>query len=83
MWSLVLRPCPANGKDDPDNKKPCPDFNGGRPCKKLKPDGTCVLAHRCNQFVSDKGPGGYCFGVHARCTGCDYDAAKKLRAPAQ
>ena len=24
-----------NGKDDPDNKKPCPDFNGGRPCKKL------------------------------------------------
>ena len=72
-----------NGKDDPDNKKPCPDFNGGRPCKKLKPDGTCVLAHRCNQFVSDKGPGGYCFGVHARCTGCDYDAAKKLRAPAQ
>ena len=71
-----------NGKDDPSSKKPCPDFNAGRPCKKLKPDGTCVFAHRCNQFVSDKGPGGYCFAAHARCTGCDYDAAKKLRAPA-
>jgi hypothetical protein len=71
-----------NGKSDDSSKKPCPDFNAGRPCKKLKPDGTCVFAHRCNQFVSDKGPGGYCFGVHARCTGCDYDAAKKLRAPA-
>ena len=51
-------------------------------CKKLKPDGTCVFAHRCNQFVSDKGPSGYCFGAHARCTGCNYDAGKKLRAPA-
>ena len=71
-----------NGKDDSSSKKPCPDFNAGRPCKKLKPDGTCVFAHRCNQFVSDKGPGGYCFAAHARCTGCDYDAAKKLRAPA-
>ena len=71
-----------NGKSDESSKKPCPDFNGGRPCKHLKPDGTCTLAHKCNQFVSDKGPGGYCMGPHARCTGCDYDATKKLRAPA-
>jgi hypothetical protein len=71
-----------NGKFDDTSKKPCPDFNAGRPCKKLKPDGTCVFAHRCNQFVSDKGVGGYCFGAHARGTSCDYDATKKLRAPA-
>jgi hypothetical protein len=71
-----------NGKSDESSKKPCPDFNGGRPCKNLKPDGTCTLAHKCNQFVSDKGPNGYCMGPHARCTGCDYDAGKKLRAPA-
>ena len=70
-----------NGKSDESSKKPCPDFNAGRPCKKLKPDGTCSFAHKCNQFVSDKGPNGYCFGSHARCVGCDYDAAKKLRAP--
>lgn len=48
----------------------------------LKPDGTCTFAHKCNQFVSDKGPGGYCMGPHARCNGCDYDATKKLRSPA-
>jgi hypothetical protein len=71
-----------NGKSDESNKKPCPDFNGGRPCKNLKSDGTCTFAHKCNQFVSDKGPGGYCMGPHARCNGCDYDAGKKLRAPA-
>jgi hypothetical protein len=71
-----------NGKSDESSKKPCPDFNGGRPCKNLKPDGTCTFAHKCNQFVSDKGPNGYCMGPHARCTGCDYDAGKKLRAPA-
>ena len=71
-----------NGKSDESSKKPCPDFNGGRPCKHLKPDGTCTFAHKCNQFVSDKGPGGYCMGPHARCKGCDYDATKKLRAPA-
>jgi hypothetical protein len=72
-----------NGKHDDSSKKPCADFNAGRPsCKKLKPDGTCVFAHRCNQFVSDKGLGGYCLGAHARCTGCDYDATNKLRAPA-
>ena len=71
-----------NGKSDESSKKPCPDFNGGRPCKNLKPDGTCTFAHKCNQFVSDKGPNGYCMGPHARCNGCDYDAGKKLRAPA-
>jgi|EP00900_Chrysochromulina_parva_P015106 hypothetical protein len=71
-----------NGKSDESSKKPCPDFNGGRPCKNLKSDGTCTFAHKCNQFVSDKGPNGYCMGPHARCNGCDYDAGKKLRAPA-
>jgi hypothetical protein len=45
-----------NGKSDESSKKPCPDFNGGRPCKNLKPDGTCTFAHKCNQFVSDKMP---------------------------
>ena len=72
-----------NGKHDDSSKKPCPDFNGGRPCRTLKPDGTCVFAHKCNQFVSDKGPMGYCFGPHARCNGCNYADDKKLRSPAK
>ena len=52
---------PVNGKHDDSSKKPCADFNGGRPCRTLKADGSCVFAHKCNQFVSDKGPLGYCF----------------------
>ena len=72
-----------NGKHDDSSKKPCPDFNGGRPCRTLKPDGTCAFAHKCNQFVSDKGPMGYCFGPHARCNGCNYADDKKLRSPAK
>ena len=72
-----------NGKFDTDTKQCCVDFNMGRPCKKLKPDGTCRFNHRCNQFVSDKGPKGVCFGTHARCNGCDYDESKKLSKPAE
>jgi hypothetical protein len=72
-----------NGNGDDKSKRPCADFNAGRPCKQLKPDGSCVFAHACNQFVSDKGPNGYCFGPHARCAGCSYDDAKKLRVAAK
>ena len=72
-----------NGKGDDKSKRPCADFNAGRPCKQLKPDGSCVFAHACNQFVSDKGPNGYCFGPHARGAGCSYDDAKKLRVAAK
>ena len=71
------------GTGDDKSKRPCADFNAGRPCKQLKPDGSCVFAHACNQFVSDKGPNGYCFGPHARCAGCSYDDAKKLRVAAK
>jgi hypothetical protein len=72
-----------NGKFDTEAKQCCIDFNMGRPCKKLKPDGTCKFNHRCNQFVADKGAKGVCFGTHARCHGCDYDESKKLSKPAE
>ena len=32
----------------------------------LLPDGTCKFRHVCDQFVSNKGPGGKCEGNHAR-----------------
>ncbi len=31
-----------NGNGDDKSKRPCADFNAGRPCKQLKPDGSCV-----------------------------------------
>jgi hypothetical protein len=70
-----------NGKFDSSSTKACVDYNLGRTCKKLKDDGTCQFNHKCNQFVTDKGPGGMCFGTHARCNGCDYDASKKCSRP--
>ena len=75
----VIKP---SGEGDEHSKRPCSDYNAGRPCKKLKPDGTCIFAHKCNQFVSDKGANGYCFGDHVR-PDCKYDDAKKLKAPAK
>jgi hypothetical protein len=71
-----------NGKFDAKSEKPCVDFNLGRPCKRLKSDGTCVFNHKCNQFVSDKGTAGVCFGEHARSKGCTYDNDKKVNKPA-
>jgi len=69
-----------NGKFDKDSDKCCVDFNIGRPCKRLDANGTCLFNHKCNQFVSDKGPHGVCAGDHAR-QQCSYDAAKKLSKP--
>ena len=69
----------SNGKFSESSTKPCLDFNAGRPCKKLKADGTCQFNHKCSQWVSDKGKNGVCFADHARCNGCDYDESKKLK----
>ena len=66
------------GKFDKNSKKCCMDYNLGRDCRKLDAKGNCIFNHRCHQFVSDKGPAGVCFGLHARHDGCDYDDTKKL-----
>jgi hypothetical protein len=71
-----------NGKHNSQSDKPCMDFNMGRACKRVDSSGKCLFNHKCNQFVSDKGKGGLCFGTHARCNGCDYDQSKKLFKPA-
>ena len=73
-------PCEANGKFNTASAKLCVDYNAGRPCKRLDKQGACQFNHACNQFVSDKGAGGMCRGVHAR-TECSYDAAKRLTKP--
>ena len=66
-----------NGKFTASSQKPCNDFNSGKPCSRLLPDGTCKFNHVCNQFVTDKGPGGRCLGNHARCNGCTYPESKR------
>ena len=76
-----VKPKPT-GSFNKKSKQCCVDFNMGRPCRRLDEQGNCLFNHKCNQYVSDKGPKGVCFGDHARCHGCDYDESKKLKQPA-
>ena len=39
-------------------------------------NGRCKFLHKCDQWVTDKGPKGQCHGNHKR-SDCDYDPAKK------
>ena len=66
-----------NGTDDDkvghdvtaNAKEPCWHFNVGQPhpLGALHPDGTCKRAHKCDHFVSNKGPGGRCMSAeHSR-----------------
>ena len=41
----------------------------------------CKFRHTCNQYVTDKGPGGQCLRNHRRKDGCDYDESKKCSQP--
>jgi hypothetical protein len=43
--------------------------------------GKCKFRHACNQFVTDKGPGGQCLKDHKRGEGCTYDESKKCSQP--
>ena len=65
------------------SKKGCAAHNYGSPhlAKHVKA-GMCLFYHGCNQFVTDKGPGGQCLSTkHVRGPDCDYDPAKKCNSP--
>ena len=64
-----------NGKFNTDpSARPCAAFNTGAEHKRLRPDGTCPFGHTCDQWVSNKGPGGRCgSAAHAR-VNCDNPA---------
>jgi hypothetical protein len=72
----------ANGKFNDKSDRACKDYNAGRPCTRLDANGACIFNHKCNQFVTDKGKNGVCFGAHPRCEGCSYAADKKCAKPA-
>ena len=42
--------------------------------------GRCRFRHACDQYVTDKGPGGQCLGNHKR-GDCTYDPTKKCAQP--
>jgi hypothetical protein len=59
-----------NNKSTPSAEHTCHAFNLGPSGKHgkshLLADGTCKFAHKCDAYVSDKGPGGRCHGDHPR-----------------
>ena len=72
-----------NGKSTPAAKKCCAAFNFANNIharKHLADDGTCMYAHKCNQWVSDKGPRGMCLGDHPK-SQCTYDPTKRRDTP--
>ena len=70
--------------DNASSTKPCASWNlDKRHLAKHVENGKCKFKHGiCDQYVSDKGPGGICGGSHKR-PNCDYDASKKVSQPAK
>lgn len=63
-----------NGKFNMEaSARPCAAHNLGQQHIRLNTDGSCPFNHICDQFVSDKGPGGQCRGSHSR-SSCDNPA---------
>jgi hypothetical protein len=63
-----------NGKFNTEaSARPCAAHNLGQQHNRLNKDGSCPFNHICDQFVSDKGPGGQCRGSHSR-SSCDNPA---------
>ena len=82
----IPKPGEANGVyagtirgDNKSSSKGCVSWNLGKPhqAKHVDDSGMCRFRHACDQFVSDKGPGGQCLGSHKR-KDCDYDPAKRV-----
>ena len=70
--------------DTPSSSKGCVSWNLGTPhlAKHVDDSGICKFRHACDQFVTDKGPGGQCLGPHKR-KACTYDKSKHCSKPVQ
>ena len=56
-----------NGRYTKTSKQQCQDWNAGKTCTRLHPNGTCKFNHVCNQWVTNKGKDGICGSTtHAR-----------------
>ena len=63
-------------------KSGCAAWNLDKPHlkKHVGPGGVCKFLHMCDQYVTDKGPGGQCLQGHKR-TVCTYPKEKKCNSP--
>ena len=63
----------------------CTAWNSGRPhlAKHVDANGRCKFVHGCDQYVTDKGPGGQCLDRQHKRDQCTYDAALKCSVPSK
>ena len=63
-------------------KSGCAAWNLDKPHlkKHVGPGGVCRFLHMCDQYVTDKGPGGQCLRKHKRAS-CDYPNDKRCNTP--
>ena len=68
---------------DKNSKRGCVSWNNGKPhlVAHVGPGGMCKFYHGCNQYVTDKGPGGQCLDPNHTRANCTYDPAKKCTTP--
>ena len=68
---------------DRSSKRGCAAWNNGSVhlSKHVDANGKCKFFHGCDQFVTDKGPGGQCLSTAHKRKDCDYDPSKKSNKP--
>ena len=68
---------------NPNATRGCAAFNNGTTHlkKHVGAGGLCNFFHGCDQFVTDKGPGGQCLSLLHKRKACTYDASKKCKQP--
>ena len=68
---------------DKNCKKGCVAWNNGKShlATHVGQNGVCKFYHGCNQYVTDKGPGGQCLDPNHTRANCTYDPAKKCSTP--
>ena len=68
---------------DRASKRGCAAWNNGsiHLAKHVDANGRCKFFHGCDQYVTDKGPGGQCLSTSHKRKDCDYDPSKKSSKP--
>ena len=76
-------PYVGNVQHNPNATRGCAAHNNGTPHlkKHVGAGGLCNFFHGCDQYVTDKGPGGQCLSLDHKRKGCTYDASKKCNKP--
>ena len=63
---------PWNGKFSRSNSQCCKDWNAGKKCTRLHPNGTCQFNHKCDCWIVGHGKDAICGSCEHRRVDCDH-----------